>query len=60
MPFPNRRAGVWVASGFHERNISNKRIRWPEIHIYRLRDGRIAEHWVEMSMLELLKQIGAI
>lgn len=39
--------------------VTNKRIRWTEIHIYRIRDGRIAEHWVEMSMLELLKQIGA-
>jgi predicted ester cyclase len=39
---------------------SNKQVRWSEIHIYRLRDGKIAEHWVEMSMLELLKQIGAI
>jgi predicted ester cyclase len=38
---------------------SNKQVRWTEIHIYRIRDGKIAEHWVEMSMLELLKQIGA-
>jgi predicted ester cyclase len=38
---------------------TNKQIRWTEIHIYRIRDGRIVEHWVEMSMLELLKQIGA-
>ena len=38
---------------------TNKQIRWTEIHIYRIHDGRIAEHWVEMSMLELLKQIGA-
>lgn len=38
---------------------SNKQVRWTEIRIYRIRDGKIAEHWVEMSMLELLKQIGA-
>ena len=38
---------------------TKKEVRWTEIHIYRLRDGKIAEHWVEMSMLELLKQIGA-
>ena len=23
---------------------TNKKIRWSEIHIYRLRDGKIAEH----------------
>ena len=39
---------------------TNKQIRWSEIHIYRIRDGKIVEHWVEMKMLELLKQIGAI
>jgi predicted ester cyclase len=38
---------------------TNKQVRWTEIHIYRLRDGKIIEHWVEMSMLELLKQMGA-
>ena len=39
---------------------TNKQIRWTEIHIYRIRDGRIVEHWVEMKLLELLKQIGVI
>jgi predicted ester cyclase len=39
---------------------SNKRINWSEIHIYRLRDGKIAEHWAEVSMMELLQQIGAL
>ena len=38
---------------------TNKEVRWTEIHIYRIRAGKIAEHWVEMSLLELLKQIGA-
>jgi predicted ester cyclase len=38
---------------------TNKQVRWTEIHIYRIRDGKITEHWVETSMLELLKQIGA-
>jgi len=35
-------------------------VRWTEIHIYRIREGKIAEHWVEAAMLELLKQIGAV
>jgi len=39
--------------------VTNKQIHWTEIPIYRIRDRKIAEHWVEMSMLELLKQIGA-
>lgn len=39
---------------------TNKQARWTEIHIYRLRDEKISEHWVEFSLLELLRQIGAI
>ena len=39
---------------------TNKRIHWTEIHIYRLHDGKIREHWVEMAMMELLQQIGAL
>jgi predicted ester cyclase/uncharacterized protein YndB with AHSA1/START domain len=36
---------------------TGKPVRWTEIHIYRLRDGLIAEHWVELSTLELMQQI---
>ena len=39
---------------------TNRHIQWTEIHIYRLQDGKIREHWVEMSMLELLQQVGVI
>jgi predicted ester cyclase len=39
---------------------TNKRINWTEIHIYRLQDGNIREHWVEMAMMELLQQIGVL
>jgi predicted ester cyclase/uncharacterized protein YndB with AHSA1/START domain len=37
-----------------------KRVAWTEIHIYRLNDGKIAEHWVEFSRMELLQQIGVM
>ena len=37
-----------------------KQIKWSEIHIYRMQDGKIREHWVEMAMMELLQQIGAL
>ena len=39
---------------------TNKRIKWSEIHIYRLSNGKIAEHWPEISMMELLQQVGAL
>jgi len=39
---------------------TNKTIRWSEIHIYRLKDGRIAEHWAETAMMELLQQTGVL
>ena len=39
---------------------TQKRIHWSEIHIYRLQDGKICEHWVELAMMELLQQIGSL
>ena len=39
---------------------SHKRVLWSEIHIYRLKDGKIAEHWAEIAMMELLQQIGVL
>jgi predicted ester cyclase/quinol monooxygenase YgiN len=39
---------------------TNKRVAWSEIHIYRLRDGKIVEHWAEIAMMELLQQIGVL
>src|SRR5262245_8956359 len=39
---------------------TNKRVHWSEIHVYRLKDGRIAEHWAEIAMMELLQQTGVL
>jgi predicted ester cyclase len=39
---------------------TKKTIKWSEIHIYRLKDGRIAEHWAEIAMMELLQQVGVL
>jgi predicted ester cyclase len=39
---------------------TNKQVRWSEIHIYRLKDGKIVEHWAEIAMMELLQQTGVL
>jgi predicted ester cyclase len=39
---------------------TNKTIKWSEIHIYRVEDGRIQEHWAEIAMMELLQQVGVL
>ena len=39
---------------------TGKRIAWSEIHIYRLKDGKVCEHWAEIAMMELLQQIGVL
>ena len=37
---------------------TNKKVDWSEIHIYQFDSaGKIVEHWVELSMLELINQI---
>jgi uncharacterized protein (TIGR02246 family) len=39
---------------------TGKRIAWSEIHIYRLKDGKICEPWAEIAMMELLQQVGVL
>jgi predicted ester cyclase len=39
---------------------TGRKMHWTEIHIYRFVDGKIAEHWVELSMLQLLQQLGVV
>ena len=39
---------------------TNKKITWSEIHIYRLQEAKIVEHWAEIAMMELLQQIGVL
>jgi predicted ester cyclase len=38
---------------------TGRQVRWTEIHIYRLEDATIAEHWAEFSLFELVQQLGA-
>ena len=39
---------------------SNAPVVWTEIHIYRLRDGKVAELWSEVDFISLMTQIGAM
>ena len=39
---------------------SGKHATWSEIHIVRLADGKIAEHWAIVDQLSVLQQLGAI
>lgn len=38
---------------------SGARYSIPEIHIFRIRDGQVAEHWHEFDKLSLMQQLGA-
>ena len=39
---------------------SGKRYTIPEIHIFRVRDGRITEHWHQFDQLAMMRQLGAM
>lgn len=39
---------------------THQTVTWTEIHIYRMRDGTIAEHWVELDRLGLFAQVGLV
>ena len=38
---------------------SGKSYTISEIHIFRIRDGRVCEHWHEMNVADLMRQLGA-
>jgi steroid delta-isomerase-like uncharacterized protein len=39
---------------------SGKSYTIPEIHIFRVSDGRIAEHWGQADLLGMMRQLGAM
>jgi steroid delta-isomerase-like uncharacterized protein len=39
---------------------SGKRYEIGEIHIFRIRDGRVTEHWHQADLLGLMRQLGAL
>jgi predicted ester cyclase len=39
---------------------TGKKATWDEIHIVRLRDGKIVEHWASVDRLGMLQQLGLI
>src|SRR5690348_6041869 len=39
---------------------SGKRYSIQEIHIFRLRDGRVVEHWHQFDQMGMMKQLGAM
>ena len=36
---------------------TKRRIDWTEIHIYRIADRQIVEHWVEFALHRILQQV---
>jgi predicted ester cyclase len=39
---------------------TGRRAKWSLIDIYRLADGKIVEHWVEVDTLGLMQQLGLV
>lgn len=39
---------------------SDNEAAWTEMHLFRIKEGQIAEHWVELNLMSILIQIGAM
>jgi steroid delta-isomerase-like uncharacterized protein len=55
----------WSATGTHQGDFagvpaSGQAITVTGIHIHRVRHGRLVEHWEELSMLGVLRQLGVL
>jgi len=37
---------------------SNKRAEWQEIHVSRVRDGKVVEHWGVVDQMAMMRQLG--
>lgn len=61
----DRVAARITADGTHEGELlgiprTGKQIRMTGMTIWRIADGKIVEHWSEMNVLDLMRQLGAI
>jgi len=54
------RAGGTHKGEFFGVPATGRKITWTETHVYRLRGGRIAEHWPEIDMLGIMTQLGVV
>ncbi len=57
--------GRFVAKGTHTGEFmgvapTGKAVTWTEIHIARLEDGQIAEHWANVDQLGIMRQLGVL
>jgi steroid delta-isomerase-like uncharacterized protein len=55
----------WSASGTHAGDFAGvpatgRLVTVTGIHIHRVRYGRLAEHWEELNLLGVLRQLGAL
>jgi predicted ester cyclase len=53
-----------VITGTHKGELmglqpTNKKVTYEIWHIFRIADGKIAEHWAQVDLLGLLRQVGA-
>ena len=54
-----------TATGTHENEFNGipptgKSMTWQEVHIFRIADGKIVEHWGEFDMLGMMVQLGVV
>ncbi len=54
-----------TATGTHQNPFNGipptgNRLTWQELHIFRLADGKIVEHWGEFDQLGILVQLGVV
>jgi steroid delta-isomerase-like uncharacterized protein len=55
----------WSATGTHDGDFagvpaSGRLVTVTGIHVHRVRHGRLAEHWEELNMLGVLRQLGML
>lgn len=52
------RASGTMTGDFMNMPAANKKATWNEMHIGRMRDGKVAEHWSVVDQLAMMQQLG--
>ncbi len=53
------------ACGTHQREVmgmppTGKQVTWTEMHIFRVADGKLVEHWTNLDQVGMLQQFGVL
>ena len=51
---------MFVGNAIRQHHVPGKTATWTEIQFFRIKDGKVAEHWVDVDLFGWFTQLGVI